>query len=82
MKDEPHIIVYSPKENLRQVLCNYREFTKSIDAFVKSWGEDENIRNRPERQKLCAELCQFAPNGIKLGEILTKIERATGIEID
>ena len=78
---EPHEIIYSAEENLRQVLTNYKAFTKSIDAFIKAWAEDENIRNRPERQKLCGELCEFAPKAIKLGDIIGKIEKATGLEV-
>jgi hypothetical protein len=78
---EPHEIVYSAEENLRQVLQNYKAFTKSIDAFIKTWAEDEKIRNRPERQKLCGELCEFAPRAMKLGDIIYKIEKSTGLEV-
>lgn len=76
---EPHEIVYSAEENLRQVLQNYKAFTKSIDAFIKTWAEDEKIRNRPERQKLCGELCEIIQNSNKFGGLITKIEKATGI---
>lgn len=81
MNNEPHEIVYSTEENLRQVLQNYKALGKSIDAFIKSWAEDEKIRNRPERQKLCSELCDVAPRPIKFSDVLHKIEKATGLEV-
>lgn len=81
MNNEPHEIVYSSEENLRQVLQNYKTLSKSIDAFIKAWAEDVNIRNRPERQKLCGELCEIMPKPIKFGDLIYKIEKATGIEV-
>lgn len=81
MHREPHEIVYSAEENLRQVLQNYKALNKSIDALIKAWAEDENIRNRPERQKLCSELCEIMPRPIKFSDVLHKIEKATGLEV-
>jgi hypothetical protein len=81
MQTEPHEIIYSPQENLRQILQNYKALSKSIDAFTKSWAENENIRNRPERQKLCNELCEIVPNGIKFSNVIHKIEKSTGFDV-
>lgn len=81
MNNEPHEIIYSAEENLRQVLQNYKTLNKSIDAFINAWAEDENIRNRPERQKLCTELCEITPHAIKFSDVLHKIEKATGLEV-
>jgi hypothetical protein len=78
---EPHEIVYSAEENLRQVMQNYKALGKSINAFIKAWAEDENIRNRPERQKLCGELCEIMPRPIKFGDVIMKIEKVTGLEV-
>ena len=80
-ESEPHEIVYSAEENLKQVLRNYKSFCKSIESFSKAWAEDENIRNRPERQVLCGELCEFAPSMTKLANIISKIEKTTNMEV-
>ena len=81
MNNEPHEIVYSTEENLRQIVQNYKALSKSINAFIDAWAEDINIRNRPERQKLCGELCQIMPGPIKFSDVVHKIEKVTGLEI-
>lgn len=68
------------KAQLLKLMAAHRALSLQIDALGVAWSADETVRNRPDRQALCGELCQFT-QPLKFGRVVDMIAKSCGVDL-